>query len=435
MPAQDPTFAFDPEGQQLAERERLIQSLLNPERQERPSATGGLGTVVNTVLGALMQRKQRPAMEAYAQQRQQALKDELANFLKTYNGVPGGVELPGPLQEGQKQLLTQTQPGDPHAAVVEAMTSRFPEMRAIGGGELGKLIGRKPSEPKYHTVGNNLVRTLEGPNGPAVDEVYRGQPEWVTETLVDDQGKSHTVRKDKRTGRVEEIFRDGTSVNIDTKGNTLALGKIDEKLEKHTTTVSQAREAIANSTRIYDLASDPDVIAGFAAGAELGFKSLAKKLGWEDDGNQVAKGQALLSAIARKTLDAVPELKGAISEKEKPFLEQAAAGAISYTPEALRHLANLSQVAAHNKAMDALRAYQSISQVPGAESFVRTNPMPPFSWKMDPKRFEGMPDVPDYFMPRNELGVGEPRQAKNPAANGRKTIVINGREIPINIPR
>lgn len=432
-------FLPEPETVGFNQRQKFIDLLMQqPEGNAAPrSRMGALLPGVSMVIGALMQKRLREEQAQWQEQRQALLSDQLQGFLKKYAGSPGGVELPGPPEAEKGPPVSQPVAGNPHAAVVEALTSRYPEMRAIGASELPKLLtANKPPQMTYHTVGNNLVGTLNNPTNPdtpTVKELYRGQPQFTTETLTDPDGKRHTVQRDSRTGEVKNVFPAGTNVSIDTQTNKAVLAKMDDKFAAAAQAVTAGREQIASSERLYALASDPATVSGFGAGVELGFKALGKKLGWADSENSVAKGQALLAGIAKQTLAAVPQLKGAISDKERPFLEQASAGAFNWTPEALRHLANLAQVAAHNQAMDAFRQYQSIGTLEGSSPFMAMNPMPPVQWKMDSKRFSPMEGVQDYFTANDSLGVGAPAAPTAPPASGEKSVTIGGRKIPVRI--
>lgn len=161
------------------------------------------------------------------------------------------------------------------------------------------------------------------------------------------------------------------------RGVVKAIGaKVPDVLESARNTAMQAQDGLNQSQLLIRLARDPETITGFGAGPVAGIAALAAKMGFTGP-DAVAKTQGLLSAIAGQTLEASKDLKGAITEKEKPFLEEAKAGRLSYTPEALTHLAALATAVNHNKLIAAREQWQGAASVQGAENGVKMWPFPP----------------------------------------------------------
>jgi hypothetical protein len=177
----------------------------------------------------------------------------------------------------------------------------------------------------------------------------------------------------------------GISITNDMVGERAvekAVGaKVPDVVEGARHTIMQAGEALQNASMVAKLAADPEVTTGFGANQALGLKALAAKLGFGGE-EGVAKSQALLSGIASQTLAASGELKGAISDKEKPFLEEAKAGRIAYTPAAIQHLAALSAAVNHNRLMAAREQWQGGASVKGAENAAQMWPMPPVNHQL-----------------------------------------------------
>lgn len=152
-----------------------------------------------------------------------------------------------------------------------------------------------------------------------------------------------------------------------------------------------ATQGRQQAEQIMTLAKDPAVITGFGAGIETGVAALSAKLGFSGP-DAPAKTQALLSALAANTLEASRDLKGAISDKEKPFLEEAKSGKITYTPQAIQHLAGLALAVSHNKTLNAVRQWNGTVQgIPdeGLKSQASSMyPLPPLgNYTLDPKLF------------------------------------------------
>jgi len=171
----------------------------------------------------------------------------------------------------------------------------------------------------------------------------------------------------------------GQSITIENSGENAARkalgGKVPDVLEGARGEAIKANEAIVTAQDTIRLAKDPSVITGFAAGPQMGIAALAAKLGFGGQ-DAVAKTQALLSNLAANTLEASKDLKGAISDKEKPFLEEAKSGRLAYTPEALQHLAALSIAVNHNRLLRAKTQWEGAANVPGAEQGRGMYPFP-----------------------------------------------------------
>jgi hypothetical protein len=146
-----------------------------------------------------------------------------------------------------------------------------------------------------------------------------------------------------------------------------AVGEIvPKRLEEVTANARNAIQAMESADRISSLVKDPNVITGFGASTVSGLASLGAKLGFQGS-DAAAKTQALLAEQANQTLAQVKKLPGAITEKERPFLELASAGKIDFTPEAITRLADIAKMHGHNTLLESQEAYNGTLQTPGAQ--------------------------------------------------------------------
>ncbi len=171
----------------------------------------------------------------------------------------------------------------------------------------------------------------------------------------------------------------GQTINVDTVGEKAASralgGKVPDVAESSRQLGIDSMSRIDAANKLYNLAKDPDIIAGFGANWQLGAAALGAKLGFSGP-EAASKTQEALTLMARSTLEASKVLKGAISDKEKPFLEQAATGGITYTPEAIARIAQLSAAVAHNQLFQARQQWQGATSLSGAEAASQMYPFP-----------------------------------------------------------
>lgn len=162
-----------------------------------------------------------------------------------------------------------------------------------------------------------------------------------------------------------------------------AFGKKSvEVLETTTKSAQSAIGKLQSAERIMDLVKNPAVISGALAEPRLGLAKLGELLGFQGEA-AIGQTQGLLSELAAQTLANVGKLPGAITEKERPFLAQAAAGSLDYTPEAISHLARLAQVDSHNQLMYLKKQYDSAAATPGVGENSGMFPFPK-GWRFQP---------------------------------------------------
>lgn len=392
----------------FARRQKLLDALQTQAMSSPIQGAYGLEQALlklaTAYVGSQNQEKMQQQSLGLEKARRADLGGALDNYTRLSNGAPGDVlsaqQAQALMENDQNPQLREPVQANPRAAVLQAMTSQHPEMQNIAKMDAALLaaqekakLAQKPFEDKV--VNNQVVRVMR--DGTVQNLGNYGEQWGGAETIQGPSGNV-LVQRNKTSGKIDAIDKTprvnvNSNVDMSQKGGVAAseaLGKkVPDVLESSRQIVMDSQQAIQDSQRLLALASDPRVITGFGAGARAGLANLATTLGFQGpDG--VAQTQAMLSAMANQTLNQVKRLPGAITEKERPFLEQAAAGQLQYTPETIQYLANLQQQVAHNSLLEAMSQYRGAAGVPGAEQGREMYPMPNVSYQLDPNLF---PDI------------------------------------------
>lgn len=358
----------DYQGDILAEQQKqaLAQALLKqtmgyqgtPDSKRRIVAKTPLShALLNSAIGALAGKTSNEASaKINAQQSafQQAGNDEVNRILSLPeeqqtaaamgSKLPQAQSLAKALQERDKEKAQNVEKrlGNIGQALGPVDAQAANRILSTGQMEPG-LVPQTPAAPKFGST--------PGPNGPIPTVINSGP-------------------NGKQTGGFGPV---GTTVNVDTVGESATTkayaAKGPEVAEKSRDTALAAQKAIEAANRIYTLAEDPMVITGFGANQLAGIASLGTKMGFSGP-EAAAKTQEMLTNMAKGTLAAVKDLPGAITEKERPFLAQAAAGELSYTPEAIKRVAQITASVAHNQFMAARRQHAGAAAQPGSQATV-----------------------------------------------------------------
>ena len=295
---------------------------------------------------------------------------------------------------------------DKNAAIAKFIASGNPMVRALAQAELKAMREREAKAQEQGNARANALMPVLGQHGmvPQAGEIARtGQVpqgltpppavaprvEWVDNPNKPGEKIPHqidTTRTGQMSGTLGEL---GNKTNItlpgakQTSAAEEAFGKkVPEVLENASKSAQSAIGKLQSAERILDLAKNPDVISGALAEPRLGLAKLGELLGFKSD-VAISQTQSLLSELAAQTLANVGRLPGAITEKERPFLAQAAAGSLDYTPEAIAHLARLAQVDSHNQLMHLVKQYDNAAATPGVGANAGMYPFPK-GWKFQP---------------------------------------------------
>jgi hypothetical protein len=440
---QMPYGMFQDDAAKIQRRRELLAGVMAQAQPRQGQMVGGqyirgngLGQVAALIAGAMMGKDKTPEMEETARARyQQSLREGLTGYLDQRNGRAGGVmddqQAQNLMENDIAPQLAEPIKANPREAVIGAMSSRHPELRALGTADLTHMqkSGVDVKDLLAYTDPKAIPQLLAGGTAAfqpkqgkvSTEDVSIGNGMWQT-FETDEYGR---VLQDKPLGQpfAKRATASDTTVTVgggDAVPKDLAKA-LPDRFERLQTTATTAVQQIQSADRIERLATDPQIVAGALAQPQLFAQSIAAKLGFTgSDG--VAKTQALFREAAQATLATVKQLPGAISEKELPFLAGAAAGQMDFTPEAIAHIARLQKAAAHNTLMQTYRNYDSASQLAGGEAYQKAYPLPmQGSYQLDPKVYEvgetNMAAVRDVPGGAKQTPAANPSAQKGTAAN------------------
>jgi hypothetical protein len=203
-----------------------------------------------------------------------------------------------------------------------------------------------------------------------------------------------------------------------------AFGKVSpEVLKEVRGSAQKAIQGLESSERILNVLKDPAVMTGSFAEPRLFAAKVGELLGFRGP-EGIGQTQSLMSELANQTLAQVRRLPGAITEKERPFLEMAAAGKLDYTPEAMRRLAEIAQVASHNELMDLREQYNNTIQLPGVGQNAGMFPFPKgWRFQTNPETMEPQgPNSDRWRMKAGALGQPTPKPSSGGKPSTSKPI-------------
>ncbi len=155
----------------------------------------------------------------------------------------------------------------------------------------------------------------------------------------------------------------GTTVNVGDKAGSAAANKIIEGAYGE---VDAAKGAVGNmqiTNQIRGL-MDEGVITGFGAGGRVLLGNAASAAGFTQNDQRLANTFALTSQLAQRTLAQAEKMKGALSDKDIAFLQQASGGTIALPESAIRMILDLSDKTDRMALQRGQRAAQDLRDIP-----------------------------------------------------------------------
>ena len=469
-------FDIDAQNQAIARQRMLADALtqrgLQPPQGQMvsgrfvaPGWGSYAGQIANAVAGNVLSDKVTAAQLNLGQNYSKKLGEGLQTYLSQRVGSPASPDFkaaqpgqtlsaqqagdllnndqnPGPLADPTAQVGTPAVVANPRAAVVGAMTSRIPELEKIGQLDFQNLLKQQQGEVK--DINGQAVLTFTD-GRPAVRIGDFRSPISVNSQLVspavaDQTGKPRVLGdyRDKfgpvspvaqppygppifgqtqpDTGEVK--FAPGNSTFApDSAALKDSLGQAGGVLKEARQELIDSVAAVNEGQRLMALAKDPSVISGFAADKILGLSSLATKLGLTGP-DATMKTQALISTMAKRTLDASQKLGGPKSDRDILFLQDVVDGKLALTPQVIQEAAGLAIAAAHNQALNAVQQHSSAHTIPGvAERIAPLYPLPPFTLNAMNSDFEEIAPNSDRYRYKSKIVGGATQAGKGTAAN------------------
>lgn len=157
---QMPYGMFQDDAEKIQRRRALLADVMAQAQPRQGQMVGGqyirgngLGQVAALIAGAMMGKDKTPEMEETARARyQQSLREGLTGYFDQRDGRAGGV-----MDDQQAQNLMENDiapqlpepiKANPREAVIGAMSSRHPELQALGTADLGRM-GPKQPDPRF----------------------------------------------------------------------------------------------------------------------------------------------------------------------------------------------------------------------------------------------------------------------------------------------
>lgn len=359
---------------------------LDSERKYIEDVRGNKGSNVLDVLGAIIRGRQvKSGEEAYAKDAAAARSDysqrlgtEMNSYIDGMQGKPQGdfaADGYGP--------QTPPEAPNPRRAITQAMLSQLPEVQALGKAGMAGL-GKQSDEKFGHTPtvmrdaqGKN-VSVLTGDRG-TTKQIEGFEP--VTEEYgpigpmgTDANGKPVIGQADLKSHKVRWM-PPGQTINIDNVGNKEAIGLSGKVMEKSRDALLEGQKNFDASSRLYQLADDPEVLTGFGAGVGTGLANIGAKFGF-GGASSATKTQALLAEMAQQTLSAGQTMKGSFSNSDLLFLKEASSGNAEFTAAAIKRAAALSMAASHNAILANHQQLEAAKSIPGVEQIGALYPTP-----------------------------------------------------------
>ena len=211
--AQDAPFfapgAYDADAEQIRRRMQYAQALqqqgqeplqgqMVSGRYVKPSWVQGVANLLKSYAGGQAQNKASQDLQELSQRRNQEQATDLAGVLSTLRGTPGTPEQQGPqAQGGSPELAAQPgTPGDPNAALAQALSSRSPVVQQLGQSlAQSQLKMLEPRDPVV--VGRSLVNPRDG-KVVGVDSTWQSEQAAAREARAQEQAAAAEARREQQ---------------------------------------------------------------------------------------------------------------------------------------------------------------------------------------------------------------------------------------------
>lgn len=293
---------------------------------------------------------------------------------------------------------------DKKAAIAKALASNNPMLRALAQAQEKAMIeAEQKALDRANTRANAIVPVMgdRGMISEAAEVARTGNvpqgiqapapvpPVFGETTLPSGKTVPTTVNTNLKGQQTGTMGAQGNETKIilpsqqQETAAAKAFGEDSPKVLKETrASAEKAIQGLESSGRILSILKDPEVMTGAFAEPRLLLAKVGNLLGITGP-EAIGQTQSLMSELANQTLAQVRRLPGAITEKERPFLEMAAAGKLDYTPEAMRRLAEIAQIASHNELIGLKEQYDSATRLPGVAENSGMYPFPK-GWNFQP---------------------------------------------------
>lgn len=333
------------EAEGLKRRRALLQAL--QQRSAAPEIQGTPGQGIAQLLAALgtsaLTRQGLDKLDSreaeLGQMRQQGVNQELASFLERMNGTPDQ-PLP-PDQAGPPQLGI---PGDPKAAILSAMTSRYPEMQDIGKGMLPSLI-KPPKEPKEPK--EPKIETRYAPDGTM--QVFKDG------VLVSEGPRGQYAKPEKPLVNIDNYPKAEEKAAEEQHKLVIPGGKLYDQAQAAQEYIDTAKEAVVSLR---------DATPGTGEAWLAPIRGMVARFTGADPAT--ISTQTLGAQLANLTLKAAGGSFGnQVSDGDRKFIAEAN-GAVNMTPEAIKRILAIQTAVSMKRQFPYMRGLSEVTKRGGA---------------------------------------------------------------------
>lgn len=338
----------------------MLQAGMTPQQGQMvsghyvgPGIAGALGQVAQMVGGHFLGKQADEAAGALAQSRNTALGEGLEKYLRTRDGAPGQTmtdqQAADLMQNDQAPTLAEPVKADPRRAVIEAMTSQFPELQKVGQMDFASMLkpaGRDPSMIKesggqFYDLSSGkpvLLGGVEyGPTETLGGDLYQRGPGGKLIKL-DNAPKISTTVNNNPTQAGLKKYQEAVGESLAPGGKSRVSA---EQAQEGLTASVEALQAVNNGARMG--IAQPAMQVVRKLGAELGIANA-----------DTAPTDALSAALKQSVFKDLGGLGAQISDADRKFVTEFSGDLTTDTGAlkrmlAIRIAAQIKKVNAHNK--------------------------------------------------------------------------------------
>lgn len=384
------------QGLELEQKRKLVEAL-------RAKVTGpaSYDTMFARMKADRLEKDLPSQTSEYQKRYSGQLRGEMENYLNTTEGRKGEVLNDGTaaalMSDNVNPQLADPIKADPRKAVLDALTSRLPEMQAMG------KAGLKPRETKEHIIDNKLIRS-DGLTTPTVAGDY-GTPKQkdkygpIEVVGKDAQGRPIQGQRNLETGKIEPIGNSGQTINVGgpvIKGQNAgfeAWAKEAVNTVKEVSGMARSSVKMLGQLQQVEKLSDAGTFGGPTANTAVWLGQLFKAGGLplsNDAAKRLSNSETFGNTAAElwlQTMNANGGSRGLVKEES----ERIAANlpALVQTPAGRKQMIAVMRQAAQQNVEDAQRANIELSnalqtQDPAKFTFGLTNVNLPNTMPMEP---------------------------------------------------
>lgn len=336
---------FEIERQTLERKRALAEALLT----QGQTGDQGVAGIFQAWMGSRRRDQADSDLKALEQRRSSALADALTKNFDMRTGKPGETmsdsQALNLMQNDVAPQLTDPVKADPKRAMIEALTSQFPELQTLGKADLSAM-GKQKTKDNYITVGDHLVDI----GGGEPREVFNGRKPAKLETLdianPDGTWQMYQTNEDGTPNLQRPIgapFRKratASETNVDVTGNAAekAYGKgiVEGVLPggKSYDAMTSAKKGLMMSTEIAQAITE-GAKTGIAEPIIQGLRRVGEAVGIPNAAT--ASTATLSAALKAQAKEALGSLGNQISDADRQFVTEYT-GDLSSDPEALKRM-------------------------------------------------------------------------------------------------